>query len=505
MKTRNGTEAPEGRPSGIPGASSKAATRRGPQKGEPAKRPDKPESPGPAKGASPSAAPAAVRRGPQKGEAAKRPDRPESPGQAKGASPSADPAATAQMRQDGTPGPKAGSGGDAAQSGSVIAFSPRCGAPRYRADRANPGADDPEATLRRILHENCPAESRAAAEGRTARPAQRDGHSGGPESGSAGSGGSGGGGSGLSRTGRRKRGTLALGSGFANFPLGLVKRLNPALESLLGSAAKQTPSRQPGRAKSPGGSGGGIRLVALSERWREPLSGVPVPRQVREALDVFVKLTLRRTMREVTGACTTADAFGVGQMLWSLAHRGLLADEAAAFATLRKVFGAESDIDPDGPDGPGDPGDALPCNRRTAIHALRHAGLLDPALSVRVVKPAHVMPGFCDALAAVSARFGVPAREIVGRSRRKPIAAARFAVMAVQREVVGASYAKIGRDMGGRHHSSATHAVAIVASRRRNDPELDQRLTACVDDADATAINRYLNALRGLRKPVLQR
>ena len=51
MKTRNGTEAPEGRPSGIPGASSKAATRRGPQKGEPAKRPDKPESPGPAKGA----------------------------------------------------------------------------------------------------------------------------------------------------------------------------------------------------------------------------------------------------------------------------------------------------------------------------------------------------------------------------------------------------------------------------------------------------------------------
>ena len=410
------------------------------------------------------------------------------------------------MRQDGTPGPKASSGGDAAQNGSVIAFTPRSGAPRYRADRASPGADDPEATLRRILLENCTAESESAVEGRPARSAQRGGRSGGPESGSAGSGGSDRGGSGRSRTGRRKRGTLSLGSDFANFPVGRVKRLNPALETLLGAAAKRTPSRQPGRAKSPGGSGGGIRLVALSEGWREPLSGVPDPRQVREALDVFVKLTLRRTTWEVAGACTTAAAFGVGYMLWSLAHRGLLADEAAAFATLRKAFGAESDVDPDHPD---DPDDALPCNRRTAIHALRHAGLLDPALSVRVVKPAHVMPSFCDALAAVSARFGVSARVIVGRSRRRPTAAARFAVMAVQREAVGASYAQIGRDMGGRHHSSAVHAVETVASRRRKDPELDRMLTACVDSADDAAINRHIRMLRGMcqtvRKPVLQR
>ena len=536
MKTINGTEAPKGRPSGTPGASSKAAARRGRQGGEPANRPDKPESPEKPKGASPSAAPTAAQRGHQGSEPAKQPGKPKSPGRPKGASPPAIPDATAPTRRDGTPGQKVSGRSANAQSGSVDALAPPGGAPRCqeKTGRASPDTRDPEAALRRILGEDCSAESKpkAKAEGRPARSAQRGGHSGGSESGATGSGGGASGG-GLSRTGRRRRGTPALGRSLADFPadggkvvnrgleilLGMAakrapqrrpdraespggdggKVLNRGLEILLGTAAKRAPQRRPDQAESPGGDSGGAPPATVPENWREPLSGVPDPRQVREALDVFVKLTLHRSVRNVAETCEDAGAFGVGHMLWSLARRGILANEAAAFATLRKVFGAESDIDDDSS------GDPLPCNRRTAIHALRHAGLLDPALSVRVVKPGHVMPGFRDALAAVAGRFAVPEQEILGRSRRRRTVAARFAVMAIQREVADVSYIRIGRDMGGRHHSTAMHAVASVTRRRREDPELDRTLAACADSADNAVIERHLDMLRGMRQPVRKR
>ena len=495
MKTRNGTEAPEGRPSGTPGASSKAAARRGRQGGEPANRPDKPASPGKPKGASPSAAPTAAQRGHQGSEPAKRPGKPKSPGRPKGASPSAAPDATAPMRRDGTPGRKVRGRGANAPSGSVNALAPPGGAPRCRekAGRASPGARDPEAALRRILGEDCFAESKpkAKAKGRPARSAQRGGHSGGSESGATGSGGGGG----LSRTGRRRRGTPVLGRSLADLSADGGKVLNPGLEILLGRAAKRAPQHRPDRAEGPGGDGGGAPPATVSENWSEPLPGVPDPRQVREALDVFVKLKLHRSVQDVAEACGDAGALGVGHMLWSLARRGILADEAAAFATLREAFGAESDIDADSS------GDPLPCNRRTAIHALRHAGLLDPALSVRVVKPRHVMPGFRDALAAVAIRFAVPEQAILGKSRRRRTVAARFAVMAIQREVADVSYVRIGRDMGGRHHSTAMHAVASVARRRREDPELDRTLAACADSADNAVIERHLGMLGRVHQP----
>ena len=503
MKTRNGTEVPEGRTGGAPGASRKAAARRDRKTGEPAKRPGKSESPEAAKGASPSAAPPAARRGRRTGEPAKRPGKPGSPAAAKGASPSAArpaarrgaqegkpakrpdrprgsgrpmgsrpsaaPAAAARMRRDGTMGRSPRRRGAAARNGSVIAFALLRADPggHGAADRASPGLVDPETALRRILLENCPAESGPAGSGGGDRGDRRP-----------------------SRTGRRRRGSAALGRGLADLSANGGGRVNPGLERLLGSAAGQAPSRRSGRAAGPAG---------LSERWREPLSGVPDPRQVREALDVFVKLMLRRGLRELARKCEDTTAFGVGHMLWSLMHRGILANEASAFTTLRTVFGADSEGEP------ASSGSALPCNRRTVIHALQHAGLLDPALSARVVKPATVMPSFRDALAAVSERLRVPAREIVGRCRRRPTIAARFAVMAVQREIAGASYARIGRDAGGRHHSSVAHAVANVERRRQWDARLDRELKACADSADNAVIERHVDMLRGAHKILRRR
>ena len=362
------------------------------------------------------------------------------------------------MRRDGTKEREAGRHGEAERNGSVIAFARRADPGRQEAaDQANPAILDPEAALQRILLENCKPESNPVESEDGGWDERR-----------------------RSRTGRRR--SAALGRGLADLSVNGGRRVNPGLERLLGSAAEQAPSRRSGGAEGPAG---------LSENWDEPPSDVPETGQVREALDVFVKLTLGRELQELVEKCEDPIAFGVGQMLWSLRNRDIVVNEAAAFVTLRTVFGADSEGDPVSS------GNALPCNRRTVIHALRQAGLLDPALSARVVKPADTMPKFSDALAAVAERFHVPAGEIVGKCRRRPTIEARFAVVAVQREIAGTSYAGIGQAVGGRHHSTVAHAVANVEWRRQWNTMLDQELKACADIADNTALKRHFDTLRG--------
>lgn len=400
MNIKNGSEVPGDGLTGLPGASRKAATRRGQKKGVPANQPDKPKRPRAEKGASPSAATVPAE----------------------------------QMHRSAGPGRQIRGSGTDPQGGAVfsLALARREAGGRGEAGRGSPDAGDPEAILRCIVAEDWESdESGMAADSLPACAPERDAQSRGSGSGSVG-----------------------VACGLAN-----------------------------------GGSGGGLPAAA-SPRWRRPLTGTPDPMQGREALDVFVKLSLGRLPQAVIGMRTNAVAYGAGHLLWSLSRSGRLASDAEAFVTLRRVFGADGNVCGSGSD------DVLPCNRRTVIHALRHAGLLDPSLSVRVLKPAHLIPGFLDAMQAVSHRFGCSAGEIAGTRRSKQVAEARFAVMAVRREVSGVSCARIGIEMGGRHHSSVMHAIRSMEERRRTDPDLDRKLALCVDDADDALLERHVDLMR---------
>jgi chromosomal replication initiator protein len=74
-------------------------------------------------------------------------------------------------------------------------------------------------------------------------------------------------------------------------------------------------------------------------------------------------------------------------------------------------------------------------------------------------------------LEATAKAFGFTVDELCGKSRRRPLVPARQIGMYVFRELTDFSYPAIGREFGGRDHTTVIHAVEKVSTlmkERRN-------------------------------------
>lgn len=78
---------------------------------------------------------------------------------------------------------------------------------------------------------------------------------------------------------------------------------------------------------------------------------------------------------------------------------------------------------------------------------------------------------------AVAARyFTVTQAALVGPSRRKSLVQARNTVVYLARRLTKLSYEKIGRELGGRDHTTIMHAEARLAAALSGDPNLQQAI-----------------------------
>ena len=75
-------------------------------------------------------------------------------------------------------------------------------------------------------------------------------------------------------------------------------------------------------------------------------------------------------------------------------------------------------------------------------------------------------------LAATATQFGVNTDSLLARDRRPTVTRARKVAMYLARELTGQSFPEIGRDFGGRDHSTIVHAVRSVSTEVSCDPEL---------------------------------
>jgi chromosomal replication initiator protein len=94
---------------------------------------------------------------------------------------------------------------------------------------------------------------------------------------------------------------------------------------------------------------------------------------------------------------------------------------------------------------------------------------------MRVITPAMI-------IAATCARYGFAPEELTGRSRRRPLVTARQVAMYVMREMTDLSFPAIGREFGGRDHTTVMHAVEKVASLMKERRQIFDQVNDLLTD-----------------------
>ncbi|HXH60465.1 MAG TPA: chromosomal replication initiator protein DnaA [Fimbriimonadaceae bacterium] len=87
-------------------------------------------------------------------------------------------------------------------------------------------------------------------------------------------------------------------------------------------------------------------------------------------------------------------------------------------------------------------------------------------------------PGFEDIVSVVSRHYRIPKDDIMGTSRKAPIAHARHVSVFLVREITGDSWKHIGMLFGGRDHSSMMHAHNKVRGMANHDREFANTIHA---------------------------
>jgi hypothetical protein len=97
-----------------------------------------------------------------------------------------------------------------------------------------------------------------------------------------------------------------------------------------------------------------------------------------------------------------------------------------------------------------------------------------------------------DVIAAASAEFGVPVREILSECRERSTARARQAAMYLARELTLASYSVIGRAFN-RDHTTVIHGCRIIEQLMATDRDLRRRVEAAENSLKNETIPNFIH------------
>jgi chromosomal replication initiator protein len=81
-------------------------------------------------------------------------------------------------------------------------------------------------------------------------------------------------------------------------------------------------------------------------------------------------------------------------------------------------------------------------------------------------------------LSKTSTMYGFSHDELIGASRRRPLVTARQVAMYTLRELTDLSYPAIGREFGGRDHTTVIHAVDKIGKLMSERREIYDQVTA---------------------------
>jgi chromosomal replication initiator protein len=85
---------------------------------------------------------------------------------------------------------------------------------------------------------------------------------------------------------------------------------------------------------------------------------------------------------------------------------------------------------------------------------------------------------------AVAHQFGLSVEELNQESTRREVTVPRQIAMYLAKQMTDASLPEIGRQFGGKHHTTVMYSIAKIHGRRRTDAHLNHVINALLKKVD---------------------
>jgi chromosomal replication initiation ATPase DnaA len=82
---------------------------------------------------------------------------------------------------------------------------------------------------------------------------------------------------------------------------------------------------------------------------------------------------------------------------------------------------------------------------------------------------------------AVAELFRMPVAELNGNSSKRAVVVPRQIAMYLAKQLTEASLPEIGREFGGKHHTTVMHSIARIDEQKRNNPAMNTSIETLIE------------------------
>jgi hypothetical protein len=173
-------------------------------------------------------------------------------------------------------------------------------------------------------------------------------------------------------------------------------------------------------------------------------------------------------------------AFGVGSMIAKMVTTKIIENPDQAYQVLHQAFTRNALKNEK----------ALRFSRRTVLATLKENGVIPEKTALKDVKPAGSLPNTQEIGRVIEEVLKIPLSQIQSSERSQSVIRGRFYMIWVMRFICGHSLTHIGKQVGGRDHTSVINGINQLTRRRERIDGVQAEVDNICDAADLLAIRR---------------
>lgn len=219
--------------------------------------------------------------------------------------------------------------------------------------------------------------------------------------------------------------------------------------------------------------------AAAQAKIEGPENPEPVEICLKEVLTVLELLEKNTPLTQVAAQDFADTAFGIGHMIHHARRKNMICPSLKVEDLVGNLRNRMLEISEKGF-----------ASRILAIRALRDLQIVAPSVQDRTLKPAGTTPCIRSIAALMEEIRKINFDTVISASREKVVVGARFEAIWVMRHVCGHSLTVIGRNVGGRDHTTVLNSLNKMNLEKAKDVGKKTSLSNLCERADLIGIQK---------------